>query len=48
MIEQPINAKGGEIYTIMEEENSAIMTKSITPEEGVQNMIDRVKAVLEE
>ena len=48
VIEQPINAKGGEIYTIMEEENSAIMTKSITPEEGVQSMIDRVKAVLEE
>lgn len=48
VIEQPMNAKGNEIYTIMEEENSAIMTKSVTPEEGVQNMIDRVKAILEE
>lgn len=48
VIEQPMNEKGNEIYTIMEEENSAIMTKSITPEEGVQNMIDRVTAILEE
>ncbi len=44
--EQPMNAKGGEISTIVDEEHSAIMTKSITAEEGVQNMIDRVNAAL--
>lgn len=48
VIEQPMNAKGGEIYTVLEEENSAIMTMSVTPEVGVQNMIDRVKAILGE
>ncbi|MDE5908995.1 MAG: extracellular solute-binding protein [Lachnospiraceae bacterium] len=48
VIEQPMNAKGGEIATVLEEENSAIMTKSVTPEEGVLNMIDRVNAILEE
>lgn len=44
--EQPMNAKGGEIDTIIKEEHSAIMTKSITAEEGVQNMIDRVNSAL--
>lgn len=46
--EQPMNAKGGEIDTVFQEEHSAIMTKSISPEEGVQNMIDRVNAILAE
>ena len=44
--EQPMNAKGGEIDSIIQEEHSAIMTKSITAEEGVQNMIDRVTTAL--
>lgn len=48
VIEQPMNAKGGEIYTVLEEENSAIMTRSVTPQQGVANMIDRVKAILAE
>lgn len=46
--EQPMNAKGGEISTIIDEEHSAIMTMSISAEEGVQNMIDRVTTALAE
>lgn len=44
--EQAMNAKDKEIDTILNEEHSAIMTKSISAEEGVQNMIDRVNDVL--
>lgn len=45
-MEQPINAKGKEIDSVIQEEHSAIMTKSITVEEGLKEMADRVKEVL--
>ena len=46
LMEQPINAKGKEIDSVIQEEHSAIMTKSITVEEGLKEMTDRVKEVL--
>ena len=46
LMEQPINAKGKEIDSVIQEEHSAIMTKSITVEEGLKEMADRVKEVL--
>lgn len=45
VIEFPMDPVGGDIDTVFQEEHSAIMTNSITPEEGVQNMIDRVDAL---
>lgn len=35
-----------EIDSVIQEEHSAIMTKSITVEEGLKEMADRVKEVL--
>ena len=46
LMDQPINAKGKEIDSVIQEEHSAIMTKSITVEEGLKEMTDRVKEVL--
>ena len=46
LIEQPMDAKGKEIDSVFQEEHSAIMTKSITVEEGVKELTDRVKEVL--
>ena len=46
LVEQPMHEKGKEISTILDEEHSAIMTGSISAEEGVQNMIDRVNEVI--
>ena len=46
--EQPMNAKNKEIDTIMQEQHSAIMTKSVSAEEGVQQLIDRVTELLAE
>lgn len=46
VMEQPMNAKNKEIDTIMQEQHSAIMTKSVSVEEGVQQLIDRVNEVL--
>ena len=41
-----MNAKNKEIDSVIQEEHSAIMTKSITVEEGVKELTDRVKEVL--
>ena len=41
-----MDAKGKEIDSVFQEEHSAIMTKSITVEEGVKELTDRVKEVL--
>lgn len=46
LMEQPMNAKNKEIDSVIQEEHSAIMTKSITVEEGLKEMTDRVKEVL--
>lgn len=46
LVEQPMHEKGKEISTIMDEQHSAIMTKSVSAEEGVQGMIDRVNEVI--
>ena len=43
-----MNAKNKEIDTIMQEQHSAIMTKSVSAEEGVQQLIDRVTELLAE
>ena len=48
VMEQPMNAKNKEIDTIMQEQHSAIMTKSVSAEEGVQQLIDRVTELLAE
>ena len=45
VVEFPMAANAGDIDTIIGEEHSAIMTKTITPEEGIQNMIDRINAL---
>ena len=45
VVEFPMSEKAGDIDTIIGEEHSAIMTGTETPEEGVQNMIDRVNAL---
>jgi len=45
VVEFPMSEKAGDIDTIIGEEHSAIMTKTETPEEGIQNMIDRVNAL---
>lgn len=47
-MEQPMNAKNKEIDTIFNEAHSAIMTKSVTPEEGVADLAERVNGVLAE
>lgn len=47
VMEQPMHAQNKEIDTIMQEQHSAIMTKSVTAEEGVQQLIDRVSEILE-
>ena len=41
-----MNAANKEIDTVMQEQHSAIMTKSVSVEEGVQQLIDRVNEVL--
>ena len=43
-----MNAKNKETDTIMQEQHSAIMTKSVSAEEGVQQLIDRVTELLAE
>ncbi len=45
-MEQPMNAKNKEIDTIFNEAHSAIMTKSVTPEEGIADLTERVNKVL--
>ena len=45
VIEFPMDTRAKDIDTILTEEHSAIMTNTETPEEGVQNMIDRVNAL---
>ena len=45
VVEFPMSEKAGDIDTIIGEEHSAIMTGTETPEEGIQNMIDRVNAL---
>lgn len=47
VMEQPMHAQNKEIDTIMQEQHSAIMTKSVSVEEGVQQLIDRVNEILE-
>ena len=42
-----MHAQNKEIDTIMQEQHSAIMTKSVSVEEGVQQLIDRVNEILE-
>ncbi len=44
--EQPMDAKNKEIETVINEQHSAIMTKSVSVEEGVQTMIDRVNEIV--
>lgn len=46
-MEQPMNAKNKEIDTIFTEAHSAIMTKSVTPEEGIADLTERVNKVLD-
>lgn len=46
VVEQPMNAKNKEIDTILNEEHSAIMTKSESIEEGIANMKERVEETL--
>ena len=46
LMEQPMNAKNKEIDSVFQEEHSAIMTKSISVDEGIQELTDRVKEVL--
>ena len=46
-MEQPMNAKNKEIDTIFNEAHSAIMTKSVTPEEGIADLTERVNKVLD-
>lgn len=46
LMEQPMNAKNKEIDTVMQEQHSAIMTKSVSVDEGVQTMIDRVNDIV--
>ena len=46
MIEVPLNAHGKEVDTVFQEQHSAIMTKSVTVEEGIQQMKDRVNEIL--
>nr|WP_314766178.1 sugar ABC transporter substrate-binding protein [uncultured Lachnoanaerobaculum sp.] len=42
IIEFPMSNKAKEIDTVINEEHSAIMTGTETPEDGIQHMIDRV------
>lgn len=46
LMEQPMNAKNKEIDSIFQEEHSAIMTKSISVDEGVKELTERVNEVL--
>ena len=46
LLETPLNPKGKEADTINTEQHSAIMTKSVTVEEGIQQFKDRVSEVL--
>ncbi len=46
VIEVPLNAHGKEVDTVFQEQHSAIMTKSVTVEEGIQQMKDRVNEIL--
>lgn len=46
VIEQPMHPQGREISKIIDEEHDLIMTNSVTPEEGVKNMTDRVNELL--
>lgn len=46
VVEQHMHAKGKAIDTIINEQHSAIMTKSVSVEEGVQGMFDRVTELL--
>lgn len=46
VLEMPMHPKGKEIDNLLTEQHSAIMTKSVTAEEGVQQLIERVNEVL--
>lgn len=46
--EVPVHEKSGTIGTILDEENSLIMTKSLSVEEGLQELTDRVNEALNE
>lgn len=43
VVEQKMDKYAKEIDTILQEQHSAIMTKSVTVEEGLQKLVDRVK-----
>ena len=46
IIEQPMHEKGREITKIIDESHDLIMTNSVTPEEGLQEMTDRINELL--
>ncbi len=46
--EVPVHEKSGVIGTILDEENSLIMTKSLTVEEGLNELTERVNEALNE
>lgn len=46
LMEVPMSAKNKEIDSIFKEEHSAIMTKSISVEEGIKELTERVKEVI--
>ena len=46
LLETPLNPKGKDADNIYTEQHSAIMTKSVTVEEGIQQFKDRVSEVL--
>lgn len=48
IVEQPMNAKCKEIDTLITEAHSAIMTKSVSPEDGIADLKERVNEVLAE
>ena len=45
-MEWPVGEKVPDIKTIVEEEHSMIMSREITPEEGVEEMNERVAELL--
>lgn len=46
VMEQPMHAKNKEIETVINEQHSAIMTMSVSVEDGIAQMIERVNEIL--